>query len=111
MARAMALSGATCGCCGLFPSGLRKADGAGVVTLDPSNNMPVEPNQRPAPGQKTLISTQRVVRASAPSTAPCHPFHCAQRVGMAVLGGDGTLWAPLTVRMACSTSMLHRHCY
>lgn len=76
----MALNGATRGRCGWCGSGLRKADGAATVTLDPSNNMPVEPNQRPAPGQKTLISTQRVVRASPRSAAPCQPFHCAQRL-------------------------------
>ncbi|KFM24538.1 Cytochrome c-type heme lyase [Auxenochlorella protothecoides] len=29
--------------------------------LDPSNNMPAEPNQQPSPGQKKLLSTQRVV--------------------------------------------------
>lgn len=29
--------------------------------LDPSNNMPAEPNQQPAPGQKKLLSTERVV--------------------------------------------------
>ncbi|KAK2079792.1 hypothetical protein QBZ16_002187 [Prototheca wickerhamii] len=29
--------------------------------LDPSNNMPMEPNQQPVPGQKKLLSTQRVV--------------------------------------------------
>jgi cytochrome c heme-lyase len=42
-------------------AGLRKADGAGFLTLDPSNNMPVEANQKPALGQKGFISTQRVV--------------------------------------------------
>ena len=41
-------------------AGLRKGDGAGTVVLDPTNNMPVEPNQRPAPGQKDKISTTRV---------------------------------------------------
>eukprot|EP00976_Prorocentrum_cordatum_P082443 1184817-Prorocentrum_minimum.AAC.6 len=38
---------------------LRKPDGGGVGVLDPSNNMPVEANQRPAPGQREIISTTR----------------------------------------------------
>jgi len=33
----------------------------GVDLLDPKNNMPLEPNQQPCPGQKRLISTNRVV--------------------------------------------------
>jgi cytochrome c heme-lyase len=33
----------------------------GLDILDPKNNMPLEPNQQPCPGQKKLISTQRVV--------------------------------------------------
>jgi len=28
--------------------------------LDPKNNMPLEPNQQPCPGQKKLLSTHRV---------------------------------------------------
>ncbi|KAK3252609.1 hypothetical protein CYMTET_38103, partial [Cymbomonas tetramitiformis] len=39
---------------GLFP-GLRKGD----VALDPSNNMPIEANQRPAPGQTAPLPTLR----------------------------------------------------
>ena len=35
------------------------ADGCPVV-LDPRNNMPIEPNQRPTAGQKKFISTQRL---------------------------------------------------
>lgn len=33
----------------------------GFDILDPKNNMPLEPNQQPCPGQKKLISTDRVV--------------------------------------------------
>jgi cytochrome c heme-lyase len=33
----------------------------GLDILDPKNNMPLEPNQQPCPGQKKLISTDRVV--------------------------------------------------
>ncbi|KAK9805139.1 hypothetical protein WJX72_001482 [[Myrmecia] bisecta] len=33
---------------------------AGYDTIDPSNQMPREPNQQPCPGQKKLISTQRL---------------------------------------------------
>lgn len=39
---------------GLFP-GLRKGD----VALDPTNNMPIEANQRPAPGQTVPLPTVR----------------------------------------------------
>ena len=28
-------------------------------SINPRNNMPMEPNQQPAPGQRALISTQR----------------------------------------------------
>lgn len=41
--------------------------------LDPTNNMPVNPNQRPAPGQENPLSTARV-----PSTIP--------------KGGEETTW-------------------
>jgi len=44
---------------GMFP-GLRKGDGSGTLVLDPKNNMPLEANQRPAPGQNVPISTNRV---------------------------------------------------
>lgn len=33
----------------------------GLDILDPKNNMPLEPNQQPCPGQKKLLSTDRVV--------------------------------------------------
>ena len=33
----------------------------GLDILDPKNNMPLEPNQQPCPGQKKLISTDRIV--------------------------------------------------
>jgi cytochrome c heme-lyase len=42
-------------------TGLRKPDGGGVAVLNPANNMPVEANQRPAPGQSAPISTTREV--------------------------------------------------
>jgi len=32
----------------------------GFDILDPKNNMPLEPNQQPCPGQKKLLSTDRV---------------------------------------------------
>lgn len=32
----------------------------GADILDPKNNMPLEPNQQPCPGQKKLLSTDRV---------------------------------------------------
>lgn len=41
---------------GAQPSGL---PAAGDV-LDPKNNMPLEPNQQPCPGQKKLLSTERI---------------------------------------------------
>ena len=47
------------GLCSRILAGLRKPDGGGVAVLDPSNNMPVEANQRPAPGQSEIISTTR----------------------------------------------------
>lgn len=37
----------------------------GKGLLDPTNNMPANPNQQPAPGQAKLLSTARV-----PSTIP-----------------------------------------
>lgn len=39
------------------PSGL---PAFGVDVLDPKNNMPLEPNQQPCPGQTKLLSTDRV---------------------------------------------------
>lgn len=33
----------------------------GLDILDPKNNMPLEPNQQPCPGQKKLLSTDRIV--------------------------------------------------
>ena len=33
----------------------------GTDILDPKNNMPLEPNQQPCPGQKKLLSTDRIV--------------------------------------------------
>eukprot|EP00238_Polyblepharides_amylifera_P009706 CAMPEP_0196579630 /NCGR_PEP_ID=MMETSP1081-20130531/23778_1 /TAXON_ID=36882 /ORGANISM="Pyramimonas amylifera, Strain CCMP720" /LENGTH=291 /DNA_ID=CAMNT_0041899269 /DNA_START=105 /DNA_END=980 /DNA_ORIENTATION=+ len=48
---------------GMFP-GLRRP-GSDDTNLDPSNNMPMEANQRPAPGQVEALSTSR-----AKSTIP-----------------------------------------
>ena len=42
----------------------RNAEGLvieGLDILDPKNNMPLEPNQQPCPGQKKLLSTDRIV--------------------------------------------------
>lgn len=36
------------------------ADGCPVTTIDPRNNMPLEPKQQPVPGQKKYISTYRL---------------------------------------------------
>lgn len=33
----------------------------GLDVLDPKNNMPLEPNQQPCPGQRKLLSTERCV--------------------------------------------------
>jgi hypothetical protein len=33
--------------------------GFGASALDPRNNMPAEPNQRPAPGQRAKLSVDR----------------------------------------------------
>lgn len=33
----------------------------GMDVLDPKNNMPLEPNQQPCPGQRKLLSTERCV--------------------------------------------------
>jgi cytochrome c heme-lyase len=35
-------------------------DTKGEDLLDPRNNMPLEANQKPCPGQKELLSTQRI---------------------------------------------------
>lgn len=39
------------------PAGLNLAS---TDILDPKNNMPLEPNQQPCPGQKKLLSTNRI---------------------------------------------------
>jgi cytochrome c heme-lyase len=33
---------------------------AGADVLDPKNNMPLEPNQQPCPGQRRPLSTERI---------------------------------------------------
>lgn len=73
--------------------------------LDPSNNMPAEPNQQPSPGQKKLISTQRVVsnipKGNTESTwvYPSPQMFFNGVCGLGRLGTHGPAAAPTAVNM------------
>eukprot|EP00887_Chlorella_sp_A99_P007666 scaffold20.g7666.t1 len=45
---------------GAAPAAARPAWGGAADLLDPKNNMPLEANQQPCPGQRKLLSTERV---------------------------------------------------